>query len=248
MALIAGRRGPPGCTVPTNDRPVESGRRHRPRAGTLAGMTSVEPGIRPPDTRRPFTRADAPAAGIGPKALRGPKFRRVFRNVYVDVDTPATARLRVEAALRLFDETAFASHRSAARVYDVPIPADPTEHVTVLEARHRRRTAGIRCHLAPSLHHRTPRTHPCPRGGWCAPSEKCGSRTRARCSSSSPRCSAWSISSSSATGWCGRGGPLRRDWWPSVRRRRCRGSWKHAQPRRTSATGSTLRWRPGCGC
>ncbi len=99
------------------------------------------------DTRRPFTRADALEAGVDPRLLRGSRFRRLFRGVFVDAYVPESPRLRVEAALT-FDPSSFASHASAARMYDVPIPVLPDEHVSVLEQRHRRRRAGIRCHLA----------------------------------------------------------------------------------------------------
>lgn len=99
------------------------------------------------DARRPFTRADGVAAGISPKALRGSRFRRLVRNVYVSAESPVTAHQRVEAALLLFDAEAFASHGSAARLYGVPIPAHPLEHVSVTRASLRRRTSGIECHL-----------------------------------------------------------------------------------------------------
>ena len=60
---------------------------------------------------------------------------------------PATVLQRVGGALKLFDADAFASHRSAARVYGVPIPAHPFEHVSVLRGSQGRRTSGIECHL-----------------------------------------------------------------------------------------------------
>lgn len=65
------------------------------------------------DTRRPFTRADAIAAGIDPRLLRGSRFRRIFRGVYVDAAVADSPTLRTRAALCLFDPTAFASHASA---------------------------------------------------------------------------------------------------------------------------------------
>ena len=104
----------------------------------------------PLDTRRPFTRADAIAAGIDPKLLRGSRFRRLFRGVYVDASVLVTPILRVQGALAPFVDTAYASHASAARVHEVPIPAIPDEHVTVLADKDRRRRGGIRCHLRSS--------------------------------------------------------------------------------------------------
>lgn len=100
------------------------------------------------DLRRPFSRADAIAAGIDPKLFRGSRFRRIFRGVYVDASVPPSPALRARAALVPFHPTAWASHASAARIYGVPIPPIPDEHVTVLDAKHRRRRDGIRCHLA----------------------------------------------------------------------------------------------------
>lgn len=112
-------------------------------------MTTAPTQLPPLDTRRPFSRADALAAGISAKALRGSRFRRLFRDVYVDVRMPSTPLLRVQGALALFDRTAYASHASAARLYDLPIPATATEHISVLARRHRRRPTGVLCHLQP---------------------------------------------------------------------------------------------------
>jgi len=67
--------------------------------------------------------------------------------VYVSSRVADTPRVRVAAALALFDKTAFASHASAARIHDLPIPVIADEHVSVLKPKHRRSTAGITCHL-----------------------------------------------------------------------------------------------------
>jgi len=101
------------------------------------------------DTRRPFTRADAIAAGLDPRLFRGSRFRRLFRGVYVDATVPESSRLRTEAALKLFQRDAFASHASAARIHAVPIPTLPDEHISVLTADDRRANPGVRCHVAP---------------------------------------------------------------------------------------------------
>jgi len=104
----------------------------------------------PLDVRRPFTRADAIAAGISPAVLRGSKFRRIFRNVYIDASVPNHPLIRVEAALLIHPPGAFASSASAGRVYGVPLPAIPDEHVSVFAEEDRRRREGIRNHLAPA--------------------------------------------------------------------------------------------------
>lgn len=99
------------------------------------------------DTSRPFSRADAAKAKIKPSTLRGPRFVRLFSGVYVSADAPQTPLQRVRAALVPFRGNGFASHASAARVYEVPIPTLPDEHVTVTAAAHRRTHPGIVCHV-----------------------------------------------------------------------------------------------------
>jgi hypothetical protein len=116
-------------------------------------MGIPEPEQHPParpefDTRRPFTRAAAIKAGIAPKLLRGSRFRRIFRGVYVDAATADTPVLRAEAALQLFTGRAFVSHATAARIHGVPIPALPEEHVTVFQPADRRERGGVRVHVA----------------------------------------------------------------------------------------------------
>lgn len=101
------------------------------------------------DTGRPFTRADAIRAGVSPKVLRGSRFRRIFRGVYVDADVPDSPVLRARAALLLFgDRRAVVSHASAGRIAGVPLPALPDEHITVLRPQDRRQHAGVRVHVA----------------------------------------------------------------------------------------------------
>ena len=99
------------------------------------------------DLRRPFTRADAIAAGVSASSLRGSNFRRIFRGVYIHASVPDHPLIRVQAALVIHPPTAFASHLSAARVYDVPLPALADEHVTVLTEADRRTRPGICTHV-----------------------------------------------------------------------------------------------------
>jgi len=101
------------------------------------------------DTRRPFTRADAIAAGIDPRLLRGKKFRRIFKGVYISAAVPVSPLHRVEAAVILHPPGAFASHVSAARVYELPVPHFADEHVSVFAAEDRRRRPGIQPHVRP---------------------------------------------------------------------------------------------------
>lgn len=103
------------------------------------------------DTSRPFRRADALTDGISAKTLRGPRFRTIFRGVQIAACVKVTPKVRAEAALRLFDPSAFASHASAARLLDVPIPTLPDEHVTVFHQRMRRHHRGIRTHVSDTM-------------------------------------------------------------------------------------------------
>lgn len=98
------------------------------------------------EPRRPFTRADAVAAGITPKMLRGSRFRQIFTGVYVDATVPDHPLIRAQAAV-LKGDGAVASHTTAAKVYELPVPPDVLEHVTVPNASARTRAAGVRAHV-----------------------------------------------------------------------------------------------------
>lgn len=100
------------------------------------------------DARRPFTRAQATAAGISRRRLEGPSYWRVCRDAYVAATVPDSDELRVAAALLPFGETAHASHASAARLHGLPIPTLPEEHVTVVEPQQRRVSGGVVCHVS----------------------------------------------------------------------------------------------------
>lgn len=103
------------------------------------------------ETRRPFTRADAMAAGISPKELRGSRFRRIFRGVYIDARVPDRPLVRAAAALLIQPAGAFASHATAASIHGLPVPVGTLTHVTVLGEDDRRRRQGIQCHIGPAL-------------------------------------------------------------------------------------------------
>jgi very-short-patch-repair endonuclease len=102
----------------------------------------------PLDTSRPFTTAQALAAGISAARLRGPEFRRLSKSKYVDATRQPSAVLDAEAALLGHPPDAFASHTTAARVYRMPVPHDAYEHVSVLDPARRRRRAGVLSHVA----------------------------------------------------------------------------------------------------
>ncbi len=98
--------------------------------------------------RRPFTYADAMRAGVSPAALRGPRFRALFRGVHVHASVPAHPLIRVEAAVMLHPPGAFASHASAGRLHGMPLPTLCDEHVSVLRKQDRRPRPGLVAHLA----------------------------------------------------------------------------------------------------
>lgn len=103
------------------------------------------------ETRRPFTHAQGIAAGITPGRLRSRAFRKVLPGVYVDATATRRPYERVEAALLIHPEPAYASHTSAARVYGLPVPKELTEeHVTVFRRQDRRSRRGVQSHLAPA--------------------------------------------------------------------------------------------------
>lgn len=102
------------------------------------------------DVRRPFTRADALAAGISPKLIRGSRFRRIFRGVYIWGAVPVTKEERIVAALLLHPPEAFASHLSAASLYGIAVPERSEVHISVTDADHRRWQPGLKPHVAPA--------------------------------------------------------------------------------------------------
>ena len=99
------------------------------------------------DPRTPFLRRTALDAGITPKALRGPGFRLVLPGTYVAATTVVTPRVRARAALLPYAGAAWASHASAARLYDLPVPTIADEHVSVRRAGLRRRHRGVKAHV-----------------------------------------------------------------------------------------------------
>lgn len=113
-------------------------------------MAAPIDGIPNLDPRRPFTRADAIAAGVTPKMLRGSRFRRIFRGVYIAADTELTPLVRTQAALAVHPNSAFASHISAAHVFRLPVPDVSDVHVSVRDAKDRRAHPGIVPHVVGS--------------------------------------------------------------------------------------------------
>lgn len=101
------------------------------------------------DTTRPFRRKDALAVGFDPLRMRK-DFVRLFHGIYVSSGVEVTPLLIAEAVVLSVDPLgAWASHATAARVWELPIPPLPGEHVTVLRRNQRRGRPEITSHSAP---------------------------------------------------------------------------------------------------
>ena len=113
------------------------------------------------DPKRPFTRADALAAGISPRQLGRSRFRRIFRGVYISASVRPTQIERIVGGLLLFPEGAWASHVSGAQVCGVAVPQTSWVHISVQSPEDRRWQPGLKPHVAP-LHVQVRRHHGIP--------------------------------------------------------------------------------------
>jgi hypothetical protein len=100
------------------------------------------------DTRIPFTRADARAAGLTEGQLRTARFAKVFYDLYVASDIPITPEIRAKAALRGANGAAYISHWTAAELWRLPVPHSPDTHISVLDRSARCSRQGVRSHLS----------------------------------------------------------------------------------------------------
>ena len=189
--------------------PVDDRRRPPRELGSVRTCRSPPPPTRPTrsdarDVRHPFTTAQALAAGITQSQLRGPDFRRLSKGKYVSAARRPSALLEAEAALLGHPGRAVASHTTAARAFDLPVPDDPEWHVGVMHPDDRRRRSGVRSHvISPRTRVITLQGRTCWRRRWTS-------------SSSSPTCSPSSTSSSWATAWSARSGHHPHSSWTSA--------------------------------
>lgn len=100
------------------------------------------------NTRLPFTRADARAGGLKEETLRTSLYQRIFYDLYVSAEVPITPRLRAQAALHVAGPSAYASHQTAAALWDLPAPDNANIHLTVPSRNHRCVRQGVKSHLA----------------------------------------------------------------------------------------------------
>jgi very-short-patch-repair endonuclease len=105
------------------------------------------------DTSRPFTTAQAHAAGITSRVLAGPRFRPLFRGTHVSADVTPTFHTWVAAALLVLPPDAAASHSTAMRLYGID-PPDLSHLEFSTNTRHPRRIPGL------VLHRRRGTLHP----------------------------------------------------------------------------------------
>jgi hypothetical protein len=77
--------------------------------------------LSPPFRDGPFRYADAVAAGVSLKVLRGPRFRAPFRGVRVPADLPDTVELRARAASLVLPSLATFVDETAAQLFRLPI-------------------------------------------------------------------------------------------------------------------------------
>ena len=96
----------------------------------------------------PLTRAQALRRGHTLKELRGPRFRRVFRGVYVPAAGPVSLIQRARAALLIAPSGAYASHHTAAQLWGAVPPDTGETHISVPGLGTRSVRDGIAAHRA----------------------------------------------------------------------------------------------------
>ena len=106
----------------------------------------------PPQLRsQPFLLREARRLGLSKDIVRGPRFRRVLRGVYVAADVADTVAVRAAAARLLLPATAVFSHQTAAELLDLPLPTDGLIHSTIPRSVPRTRVAGLVTHQVTSM-------------------------------------------------------------------------------------------------
>lgn len=98
------------------------------------------------DDHVPFSRAEAREAGISDRRLNGSEFRRILFGHYLPAEVTPRPVHAIRAALKCHPPDAVATHFSASQLRGAPVPDHPEVHVTVRDAKDRRRRRGLRCH------------------------------------------------------------------------------------------------------
>jgi len=98
------------------------------------------------DPRRPFTRAEARAAGISLHRLLGPRFQKICWDTYLSRDVAVTPQIRSRAALKLAPPGTHISHETAAQLWGATVPGGPTTHITTPSGDGRLVRKGVKSH------------------------------------------------------------------------------------------------------
>ena len=89
------------------------------------------------DPCQPFTRAEARSAGVSMSELAGPRFQRIFYNLYVSQAVTLSPLVRARAALKVSPHGSHASHFTAGEIWDGCVPEQPHTHVASPRAQSR---------------------------------------------------------------------------------------------------------------
>lgn len=106
------------------------------------------------DPSRPFTTAQARAAGISKSVLAGPRFTSIFHGVHIDADIEPDLRTRILGALLVLPPDAAASHTTAMRLHGFDVRGHPDLEFSTNTLRQRRIPGVI-------VHRRRGDLHPC---------------------------------------------------------------------------------------
>jgi hypothetical protein len=98
------------------------------------------------DLSRPFTRAEALAAGVTVSDLAGPRFQRIFHNVYLSAQVKVGVLERARAALTVCPADTYLSHHTAGALWGGWVPDTVDTHVTAPPGSVRSRRRGIFAH------------------------------------------------------------------------------------------------------
>jgi very-short-patch-repair endonuclease len=108
----------------------------------LRGVTHAIP---PELSSTPFTLATAEASGVTRKVLRGSRFRRPYRGVYVPSTLPDSPLVRARAALLAAPDDAWVSHVTAIALRGLVVSAPYPIHLSTCHP-HQREIRGVVVH------------------------------------------------------------------------------------------------------
>ena len=98
------------------------------------------------DPRRPFSRAEARAAGLTPEMLLTRRFHKIFWDSYVLREVKITPLVRAQAVLKLVPVDSHISHHTAAELWGAVVPEDGNTHVCLSSDHRRQVRKGVRSH------------------------------------------------------------------------------------------------------